>query len=382
MFSRAWLFHRRGANRRTMRRLPLLCVLVASVALPWCTCQRAENIEAKEKLSRPAPPDRAVKAAEEKIDPAAADDPAVMRRVSRMQGAEIWARLKSFSFDATADLHFGRGEGGLKAGEKTRLVQAEGGEFAIETITGDNSELRVAYVNEVFYLKNNNGQWRMSRDPDGERNAYRHDALGVWRSFYDLYEHALKIEKAGVGTHAGRGVVKYKISVPDQAAVAAEEGKAIPQPPEWVMNDAGILEDPEPPAERRKRIHDRVSNWRKRAKPAGGRGEVWIDEETAVPLVVKFDGALVVADGPSPSRLTVKIDQKISEVGKPLKVSVPKGAIEEIARTKMPVRPRELLEDEGIVAQLPRDGGPAGAPASAGGGKKQPAPSGDIPDDE
>jgi hypothetical protein len=141
------------------------------------------------------------------------------------------------------------------------------------------------------------------------------------------------------------------------------------------MNDAGILEDPEPPLERKKRIHQRVSGWRKRAKPAGGTGEVWLDAETAVPLFVKFEGALVVADGPTPSRLQVRIDQSIKDIGKELKVGVPKDAIEEIKRTKMPVRPRELFEEEGVVPPLARDAGPASA-------RKKPDAPAELPDPE
>jgi hypothetical protein len=361
-----------------MRRLPLLVIVLAAATLPWCTCQRAENIEAKARMSQPAPPDKAIKAAEEKLDASGADDPAVFRRLMRMQGAEIWARLKSFSFDANAELQFGRGDGGVKSGEKTRLLQSENGEFAVETVTAGGSEQRVAYVNEVFFLKNNNGQWRMSRDPDGERNAYRTDALGVWRSFYELYEHALKIEKVGAGSFDGRPVIKYRIRVPDEESAAASEGKAVPQPPEWVMNDAGILESPEKPEERRARVHDRVSQWRKRAKPAGGSGEVWVDDETAVPLYVRFEGALAVADGPVPSKLQVKIEQTLKGIGKDMKVPMPKDAIDEVKRKKMPVRPRELLEQEGIVAPLPRDAGP-GAGAS---GSKPPAGGSEIPDEE
>ena len=117
---------------------------------------------------------------------------------------------------------------------------------------------------------------------------------------------------------------------------------------------------------------------RKRAKPAGGMGEVWIDEATAVPLMVRFEGALAVADGPTPSKLEVKIDQSLTAIGKDVRVQVPKDAIDEIKRTKMPVRPRELFEQEGIVAPLPRDAGPGGGAA----GSKPSSPRGEIPDEE
>jgi hypothetical protein len=142
------------------------------------------------------------------------------------------------------------------------------------------------------------------------------------------------------------------------------------------VSDAGILEDVEPPLEKKKRIGDRLGKWRDRAKPAGGSGELWVDEKTGVVVMVRFDGNLAVGDGPTPSKLHVKVDQSYRDIGKDQKVPMPKDAIEDVVRKKMPVRPRELLEDEGIVKPLPRDGGPGGG----GAGSKKAA--GEIPDDE
>jgi hypothetical protein len=235
-------------------------------------------------------------------------------------------------------------------------------------------------VNDIFFLKNNNGKWRMSRDPDGERNEYRSDAMGIWKSFYDLFKHALQVERLGSASFDGREVIKYKLRVADKSAEAIAEGAKIPPPPE--APDGGVLE--EPPAETRKRMRDRMSKWRERAKAAGGEGELWVDEKTGVIMVVKFAGALVVGDGPTPARLDVKIDQTINEVGKDHQIPMPKDAIEEITRTKMPVRPREILEDEGIVDPLPPDAGPyASGPRKGRAGKKPAAaPPAEPPEDE
>jgi hypothetical protein len=225
-------------------------------------------------------------------------------------------------------------------------------------------------------LKNNNGEWRMSRDPAGERNQYRTDAVQVWKAFYELVSHALVVEKIGGGTHEGRSVVKYKLSIPDQSSAAATEGANVPQPPQPQMSDAGILEDVEPVPEKKKRIGDRLGKWRDRAKPAGGSGELWVDTKNGVVVLVRFDGNLAVGDGPAPSKLHVKVDQSYRDIGKDQKVPMPKDAIDDVVRKKMPVRPRELLEEEGIVKPEARDAGPAGARA------KPKAGAGDLPDDE
>jgi hypothetical protein len=348
------------------------------VAVSSCTCQRWENIEAKERLSKPAPPDPHVKAADDAIDVENLTDPTVLRRVVGMDGTEIAARLQSFRFDSRGDLYFSRGTGGLKSSETTRMLQGRpaadsddgGGDFAVTLQTGDGSDMRLAYVNGIFFLKNNNGKWRMSRDPQGERNAYRSDAVGVWGGFYDLVKHALVVEKIGGGRHDGRRVVKYRISLPDASAEARAIGLGKEAPP--VGPDGGPADEPEP--QKLKRMRDRMAAWRESSRPAGGEGELWVDEETGVALVVKLTGQMVVGDGPDPSVLKVKIDATYSQIGQDHEVSMPKDAIEEVVRKKMPVRPRDLLEEAGIVDPLPRDAGPGGA--------ARPPSQGELPDDD
>lgn len=359
-------------------------VLAASL-VPSCTCQRQENLGAKKRMSEPPPPDPHVVAAGEKIDVDDLGNPKVLDRVMRMEGSEIAARLKSFSYEGEGNLSFGRGaESSLRSAEKTRVVQglprADGadGDFAVEVTTGDGSEQRLAYVNDIFFLKNNNGQWRMSRDPDGERLAYRSDALAIWKSFYDLFKHALKLEKIGVATQEGREVLKYRLVVGSQEAEARAAGAK--EPPLPVGPDGGPADEPD--AAKRTRMRDRMSKWRERAKPAGGSGELWIDADSAVPVYVRFEGKLVVGDAPDPAALQVKLEQRYRELGKDHAIPMPKDAIEEIKRKKMPVRVRDILEESGAVEPLPRDAGPGGGGSGArGGGKSAPAKPGELPDD-
>ncbi|MCC7075463.1 MAG: hypothetical protein IT383_29390 [Deltaproteobacteria bacterium] len=368
-----------------------VCRFVIAVALgalpftPSCTCQRPENVEAKRRMSEPPPPDPQSVAAADKIDVDELADPKVLDRVMRMEGGEIAARLRSYAFTAEGSLSFGRGEQpGLRSAEKTRVQQGlaredgSDGDFAVEVVTGDGSEQRLAYVNEIFFLKNNNGKWRMSRDPDGERHAYRSDALAVWRSFYDLFKHALKVERLGSARQDGRELIKYRLTVANQEADARAAGAK--EPPLPVGPDGGPAEEP---AElKRTRMRDRMSAWRERAKPAGGSGEIWIDVDTAVPTYVRFDGKLVVGDAPDPAQLAVKLEQRYTEIGKNHQIAMPKDAIEEVRREKMPVRVRELLEENGAVDPLPRDAGPGGASGGGKGGKGPKPKPGEIPDDD
>jgi hypothetical protein len=235
-------------------------------------------------------------------------------------------------------------------------------------------------VNEIFFLKNGNGRWRVSRDPSGERNAYRDDALAVWSSFYDLVSHALVVERTGATTVGGRNAVAYALKLTDDAGAAVALGKTVtdgpPPPVPGDGPDAGVLPG-EDDDTRRKRIAERVSKWAQRAKPAGGSGTFVVDEATGVPLAIDFEGALVVGDGNDPARLTVRLHRAITEIGKPQTVNAPPDAIEEIVRKKMPAEPRAILEDAKVVPPLPRDAGPGAGGAGSRAGK--PA---DLPDDD
>ena len=363
-------------------RVVVVVATVFAALLPTqgsCTCQRAENIEAKERLQKPQPKEDISAKASEKIDVDDLTNPDKMKRVCHMDGAEIAVRLGSFVWSSDGALSFGREDGGVRSAEKTRLVQASSGDFSIDSTTGDGSEMKLAYVNEIFFLKNGNGRWRVSRDPAGERNTYRTDALAVWRSFYDLMRHALVVERTGAATHAGRAVIGYSLKIPDESAQAKQEGQAVVDgpPPPIEVPDAGLQPAPEEDDVRRKRIAERVSKWSKRARPAGGGGRILVDEATGVPLLVEFDGAMLVGDGKEPARLTVKLSQKLTDIGKDLQVKAPEGAINEISRKKMPVMPRVILEEADVVPPLPRDAGPAG---SSKGSKKPPPVA--VPDDD
>ena len=367
--------------RMQSRVVVVVAAVVAVVVGGWsgCTCQRAENVEAKERLTKPQPKEDISAKASEKIDVDDLTNPDKMKRVCHMDGAEVAVRLGSFVWTSDGALSFGRAGEGVRSAEKTKLVQASSGDFSIDSVTGDGSEMKLAYVNEIFFLKNGNGRWRVSRDPAGERNSYRTDALAVWRSFYDLMRHALVVERTGAATHAGRAVIGYTLKIPDQSAVAREDGQAVGDgpPPPIEVPDAGLQPAPEEDDVRRTRIADRVSKWTKRAKPAGGSGRLLVDEATGVLLLVEFEGALLVGDGKEPARLTVKLNQKLTEIGKALDVKAPEGAINEIVRKKMPVMPRTILEEANVVPPLPRDAGPE----SAGKGSKKPKASA-VPDDD
>jgi hypothetical protein len=365
-------------------RLP---ALLLAVVCSGCTCQRAENIEAKERLTKPQPKETSSALATEAINVDDLTTPATMKRVCHMDGGELATRLGSFIYKGTGELSFGRdGDPNpvLRSAEGTTVTQTSRGDFSVGVITGDGTEQKLAYVNEVFYLKNNNGQWRVSRDPSGERNEYRSDGMAIWASFYDLVSHALIVERTGATSHDGRGAVGYSLKLPDETAKAIAEGATVTDaaPPATLVPgvDGGpdtTVDAAEDEKVRRERIASRVSMWARRAHPAGGSGRLLVDEKTGAPLLIEFAGELVVGDGKQPARLKVKMNSSITAIGKDHIVEAPAEAIAEVVRKKVVATPREPFEAAGVVAPLPKDAGPE----SAGPGSKPQAP-GELPDAE
>ena len=334
--------------------------LWSAVALAFlfsgCTCQREENVQAKQRMSQPPPPNPILELALEKLDfsDLSANEKA-RDRINRMTYAEIRARLGTFQLESEGNLTFSRGPMKVKSYEKTRLLQSFEENFSLVQEASDNDRMQVIYVNEVLFLKNKNGKWRTSRDPTGERSEMLGDASGVWRSFYDLFEHALVWERAADTVMGDREVVLYDLEVKDLVS-------ELPPVPKFAgaVRDAGVPRDgPRPPGQLIKRISDkesmsRLRKWRELARAEGGKGQVYIDRKTGVLLAVNFTGNLIIGDDKTKkSELRVQLSLKIKDVGLQKDINVPKDAISEVHRKKWPVHPRKFLEKQGLVEPLP-----------------------------
>lgn len=351
--------NRRGVDKMVSRSCVLLLVLLPFAA---CDCQSPENAAAKERLMAPPPPDPTRRQAEERLDPEDLTTPGTARdRIMRMSVREAGMRLGSFRLTTEGELEFSRADIQVKSAENVEIALGPEGHFSIQVVTGDEGEQQVAYINDILFLKNNNGRWRASRDPAGEREELLDDSGGIWRSFYDLFSHTLVLQKKGRTTFAGRNVIEYTMKLPDERAEAEALGAKEPVIAPEIGPDGGGM--PVDPQVENKRMRDRLSTWRKKAKPAGGRGELRVDEETGVILYVQFVGRLAVGDSAEPGMLRVSLKHSISDVGAKLEVSAPKDAIEEIVRKKWPTDPRTPLEKAGLVPPLPKEEAPTDAAA-------------------
>jgi hypothetical protein len=367
-----------------VRSRALLCGALAAVCLgapalgtAGCSCQRQENIDAKARLSQPPPPDPVVALAEEVLDVRGLDkDAASLKRVSRMRFAEVARRLGSVTYKSDGTFTFHRDKLAFDAKEKVTIVHTADGDFSIALVTGDGSTQDLAYANDVLFLKNNNGRWRASRDPVGERSEYLDDSAGAWRMMFDLFEHTLQLTPAEATTWEGRAAMRYRFDVADKSAEAlklanehpAVDGKGL------LGADAGVATEEELEA-KKAAVHGRVQSWRKKARPVSGSGELIVDRETGVAVKIRFKGKLLVGDASNPADLTADLSTELTQIGKPAQVMAPKAAVDEITRKKWPVAPRKVLEKAGLVgpAPTPAPTKTKGDEASAKGDKAEPA---------
>ena len=331
------------------RALSLSLLFVMLVA-----CKNAEDQEAKRRLFEPPPPKKVVQQAQASLDVERLDEDAESwKKVNRMSFHEIALRAKSLRYEASGQMDFNRADLSLQSSEKVIIVQSDTGDFSINMETGGGSRQELAYVNDVFFLKNNNGKWRASRDPTGERDAYRDDGGGIWKSFFDLFSHQMKVKKMGERTVNGRDTVLYAVSADDetQKMTGGDDPDDIP-----VFTDGGLLvsdeDEPQAGQPQPNQMAKRISKWRQKAHVKSGNGEVWVDLETGVPLKVTFKGELHVDDSLRPAKLTVDFNSAITDLGKKLEVPPPAEAVEEIVRKKWPVRPRKVLEQAGVLQKL------------------------------
>jgi hypothetical protein len=348
-------------------------LVVGSALLAIAGCSKNDS-EAKDRLFSPAPPDPMIAQAKEEIPVfELATNDAAWTRVNRMPYDEMRRRLGSLVYTSEGTLDFSRQKLQLRSTERVKITQPMGDDFSIALSTGDGSTQDIVFANDVLFLKNNNGNWRASRDPKGERIDLVDDSAGVWRSFFDLFAHALVIEKkAGLITREGREAVVYALTVKDESAKAAAKGKdqgALPEEIPFAADEESV--DGGAPVSGKlsqKEVSDRIARWRENAHPAGGTGEVVVDTKTGVVLAVRFKGALAVGDAPTTGRLDVEVTVGVSEIGADLQVTAPKDAIEEITRKKWPTDPRADLEKKGIVPPLPKPDATAPAPTPSGEG--------------
>lgn len=339
-------------------------LLAALCALAW-SCNRDSGDRAqKKRIFSPEDPPRVVASAKEKLDATAlASDPALARRVVRMDAAEVTERLGPHRYAATVKFEWGTRGGQLELTETRSLQAGAGGlngDFHAVVSNSHDLGLDVIRVHGDVFARGKYGKFRQRLRDRGMAERGREEVFGALRDFDALFLGRLKLEAYGQAASDGRTAQRYRVTLGPAVQAASAQAALPPLMEPKGGTDAATLN--------RRRFAEK-------REPQEFSGELLVDDETGVVLRAKLEGRLKVpAEGDNGkeafSRLT--LDSAITEVGQAQDIK----------------RPDDFLPDqdkpEGIADALDRFGIPRGGAQDAG---VTPAPKGGVetapePEDE
>jgi hypothetical protein len=265
-----------------------------------------------------------------------------------MRWSEVRELLSSFVCSSTTSFVLSREATPVSSRERAEIEAADDGRFRLWVESGGGERKEIVFSEGVLYLKNTNGRWRHSRDPTGERTALFDDAASAWPAIFPLVADDLAVVRKGRDTWDGRAVVVYSLSLPDRSVEARAQGLLHPMLPSANEVDAGPGAN-----EREAAVLSLTRGFREQVFAAGGRGELWVDEQTGAPVHVVVSAALAIADSPDVGHLSIEISSSLHGIGSPVDIQAPKDAAEEFVRRKMPTSPRAFFEERGLLPRLP-----------------------------
>ena len=292
---------------RTLSSL-LAALLVAPCALsPWGCSRDPEDRAAKKRIFSPEDPPRVVASAKEPLEALSlGSNPALARRVLRMNAAETTERLGAHRYQATAKFEWSTRGGQLELTETRSLLAGAGGvggDFHAVVSNSHDQGLDVIRAHGEVYARGKYGPYRQRARDRGMAERGREEVFGALRDFDVLFGGRLKLEPAGEVSSEGRSAQRYQVSLGPATGTEAAPAALPPLP----QPRGG----PDQPTLARRRFQEK-------REPQEISGEIWVDRETATVLQAKLEGRLKVpAEGEQAREASVRLtlDSAITGVG-------------------------------------------------------------------
>ncbi len=342
----------------------ILAAALLSLALP--ACQDPVDKAAKERIFSPEDPPKTVTAAAERLPPeAVGEDLGVTRRVLGMDTAEATERLGPHLYTADITTEWVGGTGAVKLTEKRTLRAGAGGvagDFHGVVENSRDQGLEVLRVDGKVYARSRYGTFRQRTRDRGMAERVRAELTSALHDFDELFRGRLKLSPVGTGTHEGRSVQRYAVSLSPMTP-----GAATP-PDEAVLPDALSPKGGQDETTRRRAAFFALR------EPRSLQGEVWVDTKTSVVLKASLDGRLSVpgaaaaADaGAGEAELHMTLESARTGIGKAPELQVPTSFLPDADKP------------QGIADALDRFGVPRAGPPKPDAGTPGAAPE---PEDE
>jgi hypothetical protein len=339
------------------------CLAVCVPVLPGCSSDSVDRA-AKKRIFSPEDPSRVVASAKEKLAAGGlGSDPALARRVLRMDAAETTERLGPHRYEAAVKFEWGTRGGQLDLVENRSLRSGAGGvsgDFHAVVTNSKDQGLDVIRVHGDVFAKGKYGRYRQRARDRGMAEREREEVYGALRDFDALFLGRLKLEPYGEVTAGDRSAYRYRVTLGPAVQAAAPAGLPPPMEPKGGVDSATLS---------RRRFSEK-------REPQEISGEIVVDQETAAVLRAKLEGRIKVpAEGERIREAFVRLnlDSSITEIGQNPEIRPPP---EFLPDEDKPQGIADALDRFGI----PRAGAPdAGTSAASTAAKPPPEPEDDAP---
>jgi len=329
----------------------LLAALCALAAVASWSCNRdSADRAAKKRIFSPEDPPRVVASAKEKL-PASGlgQDPALARRVLRMDAAETTERLGPHRYQAAVKFEWGTRGAQLELTENRTLEAGAGGvsgDFHAVVTNSRDQGMEVIRVHGDVFARGKYGRYRQRLRDRGMAERERAEVFGALRDFDVMFLGRLKLEPFGEASAEGRPAQRYRVTL-GPAAQAVPASAVVPP----IAEPKG---GPDAASLARRRFAEK-------REPQEISGEILVDQETAVVLKATLEGRIKVpAEGDAKeSFVRLNLDSGITEVGKSPALKTPE---EFLPDEDKPHGIADALDRFGI----PRNGADAGVSTAAG----------------
>jgi len=294
-----------------------LAALCAFAAVASWSCNRdSADRAAKKRIFSPEDPPRVVASAKEKLNAGSlGSDPALARRVLRMDAAETTERLGAHRYQAAVKFEWGTRGNQLELTENRTLEAGAGGVSGdFHAVVGNSHDqgMDVIRVHGDVFARGKYGPYRQRLRDRGMAERVREEVFGALRDFDSLFLGRLKLEPYGQTTSDGRSAQRYRVTLGPAVQLASANAAALPAPLEPKGGPDGATLN-------RRRFADK-------REPQEISGEIWVDDETAVVLHAKLEGRIKVpAEGEQGKEAFVRLtlDSGVSDIGRDLSLHAP-----------------------------------------------------------
>jgi hypothetical protein len=274
---------------------------------------------AKRRIFSPEDPPKVVASALENLEADKLDsNPTSARRVLQMGAAETTERIGPYQFKASTRFHWTAGSKSIQLSENQTLIAGPGGvngDFQGQIENSEDQGLEVVRVGSAVYARNRYGKFRQRQRDRGMAEREREEIFGALRGYDMLFLGRLKLSSGGATKYHGRSAWKYTVGLAPEGNRIEQVGQLPPLPfPKGGMDPSTAR---------------RSAFWDER-QPKSLKGEITVDQKTAVVLQARLDGRMIVppARGNPGAELQLTLESALTDIGvdpalKPPKDSLP-----------------------------------------------------------